>query len=606
VKVRLQDALHARPANLLVRVASRFAASIQIGKGGCFADARKILDVLALGAAKGEEIELRATGEGADEALAHLAELIARNFDSDFVPETGAVAVEGIAIGRALVVMLDQGEPSRERGSDEEETTYARSAIARVRQDMEALIHGLPPSEAELFEPERLILGELEPAILKQIAEGASAEEAVKVATDPATTDLLIDARARLFTALRGQHNAALARAIAEPSGHELVLVTDALAPSLVAFLPPRVRGIVAGLGEVADPSPVRGPGTHTSHAAILARGRDLPLAFVPSHVALAIGDDDLVVVDTTEAEARVWVAPSDALVADARARRETLAREREERETRAASMPLGVGVDLFVNVGSIDERVPPGAQGIGLLRTELVFAGRATPPTEAEQHAAVLAIACAARGGVVTARLFDAGGDKPLAWLTPPPESPDLRGIALLRNYPHVLEHQLHAIVRAAAHAKVRVLIPMTRSPEDVDAVRALARSLTIGAMIETPAAADAIDAIAAASDFICIGTNDLTALTLGVDRAVAANALDPRVLDLVRRVVEGAHARERRVTVCGEIAGDPRGAMILVGLGVDSLSVAPARVALLRLALRGVTEDECREAARAALAAG
>jgi phosphoenolpyruvate-protein kinase (PTS system EI component) len=299
-------------------------------------------------------------------------------------------------------------------------------------------------------------------------------------------------------------------------------------------------------------------------------------------------------------------VMPSEAMLVAARTRRTALGLAREEAEARAAASAIGVHVELLVNIGSIDERVPPGAQGIGLLRTELAFAGRSTPPSEAEHLAALLSIARTARGPV-TARLFDAGGDKPLAWLASaeaPGAEEDLRGIALLLAHPHVLEVQLRAIVRAAAQADVRALIPMVRSPADVEAVRKLAPSVKLGAMIETPEAAAQIDAIAAVSDFVCIGTNDLTAYTLGVDRGAAVSALDPRVLDQVRRIIRGAHARGRTVTVCGEIASDPRGACILVGLGADALSVAPARLAALRIALGGVTEDDCREAGRGALA--
>lgn len=125
----------------------------------------------------------------------------------------------------------------------------------------------------------------------------------------------------------------------------------------------------------------------------------------------------------------------------------------------------------------------------------------------------------------------------------------------------------------------------------------------LPVGAMIETPAAADAIDEIAAVSDFICIGTNDLASETLGISREHAPDPLDPRVLRHVQHTVVGAHRAGLKVTVCGEIAADPRGARIMIGLGVDALSVAPARLSSLKLTLGGATIDECRAAARAAL---
>jgi phosphoenolpyruvate-protein kinase (PTS system EI component) len=214
---------------------------------------------------------------------------------------------------------------------------------------------------------------------------------------------------------------------------------------------------------------------------------------------------------------------------------------------------------------------------------------------------AALLAVARNARGGVVTARLWDAGGDKPLPWL--PARSPDARGAALLFEHPAVLRAQVAAIARAAERAPVRALIPMVRCAADVLAVRALAPGLTVGAMIETPEAARDAAAIAAAADFVCIGTNDLSALTLGAPRADASQALDPRVLSLVAQVVAGATAYGRPVTVCGEVAADPQGGPVLVGLGVDGLSVAPPRVLSTLRTLAAVTLHECRAAARRAL---
>lgn len=611
MKVRLLDALHARPANLLVRVASRHSARVELWKGTCRADARKILDVLSLGAARGDEVELRAFGDGAEVAIAELAALIDRNFDADLVPETGSAAVEGVAIGHALVVAAPSGE-RRAKGSSEDEGTRLVAAITRVVADVEGLIAALAPSEASLFEPEREILRELEGTILARVALGASAEEAVLAATMPATTDLLLDARARLLDALGGERNLALDRALAEGGDREIVLIAEMLTPSLVASLPARVRGIIAAYEEGEGPASHAAPGAHTSHAAILARGRDLPLAFVPSHVAQAIAHGEHVVIDTTASPARVWVAPSEARIREARLRIEELAqsRAREESEVQVDDLATSMGVELHVNIGSLQERIPRGAKGVGLLRTELVFAGRAGAPGEGEQLAAMLAVARAAHDRVVTVRLFDAGGDKPLPWLAVPEGAGDLRGIALLLRYPAVLDAQLRALVRAAAHSKVRALVPMTRSAADVDEVRRRAPGLAIGAMIETPEAVRDIEAIAAASDFVCVGTNDLTAFTLGVSRAGGGGSaaaagegpLDPRVVAHLAAIVRGAHAHGRKVTVCGEVAADKRGACILVGLGVDALSVAPARFGEVAQALRATTLDDCKSAARAA----
>lgn len=601
MKLVLPEALHARPANLLVRLVAQHGVSVELRKGACRADARKILDVLSLGAAKGDEIEIAAVGEGAERAVQAVAELVSRNFDGDLVPEVGSGAVEGIAVGRALVVSAPEPAVERTAGAPHEEQARLVRAEVQALAELDALIECLAPEERPLFEPERVIVREVAEAARAKTCEGLAAEEAVTALTEAATTDLMLDARARLLEALaRGDEAAADVLARAEEFGEEVVLVAPSLTPSLVARLPPRVRGIVA-----VDEEPEAGR-TRTSHAAILARGREIPLALVPSHVALAIAEGEAVVLDTTVSPARVWVSPSESLIGDARVR-QAKHRAGGVDESAVADAAAAVverhAVKLLVNVGSLHDRVPAGAEGVGLLRTELLFAGRTTAPTEGDQVASLLAVARAARGKVVTARLWDAGGDKPLAWL--PGSSSDSRGVELLFEHPTVLRTQLKAFARAAERAPIRALIPMTRGPADVTAVRAglPGHRVPVGAMIETPEAARDASAIAEVADFVCIGTNDLSALTLGAARADAAQALDLRVLRLLARVIESVHACGKEVTICGEVAGDPLGAAILVGLGVDALSVAPPRFPSTSRALAEATVDQCEAAARRAL---
>ena len=225
--------------------------------------------------------------------------------------------------------------------------------------------------------------------------ESETCEEAVKALTESAPTDLILDARARLLEALAEDGEMDDLHERAEKLGDEVIVIAEMLTPSLVARLPPRVRGIVA-----VDEEPESGR-VRTSHAAILARGRELPLALVPSHVAMAIVDGETVVVDTIGAgAARVWVAPSDALLEEARARRAQHKGANAAETARAiASVTSALGIALMVNVGSLHDRVPEGVAGVGLLRTELVFAGRSSAPSENDQLAALLAVARASRG---------------------------------------------------------------------------------------------------------------------------------------------------------------------------------------------------------------
>lgn len=582
VRVRLPEALHARPANRLVRLAQRFVATITITRGERRATASKILDVLALGAAAGEEIVFEATGDDAAAALTAMRSLVEEGFTADLVPETGAAAVEGIAIGRALVAVAESGEGDGDVGVE--------AAFARARASLGALIASLPAKEAALFEPEAQILDGLEADVRARVAAGDAVADAVAAATLGGRTDLILDARARLLEALGGRAPDPRIAALAT----DTVLVVEQVTPSLVAALPPAVVGVLAASDD--DDAAATG---FTSHAAILARGRGLPLAFMPSYVLAQIEDGELVVLDTTRSPAAVWPSPSAALVQDAVARRGARIADLAA-EAAAAAAPLAhLGVQVRVNVSSLAEALPAGADGVGLVRTELVFAGRVAPPSEAEQHAAALALVTRAAGQPVVARLFDAGGDKPLAWL-PSPAGVDARGMELLFLHREILATQARALARAGA----RVLLPLVRTAADVDAVRALTLpGAPVGAMIETPEAVAIAEEIARAADFVCVGTNDLSAAILGQSRETSALSRDPRVFALVLEVVRAAHAHGRAVTVCGELAGDPAGARALVGLGVDALSVAPTRLAKIRRALAEASRGDCAAAARAAM---
>jgi phosphoenolpyruvate-protein kinase (PTS system EI component) len=510
-------------------------------------------------------------------------------------PAVGSPAVEGIAIGRAIVWAADPIAPRAVRTAQQEHARLAW-ALARSTSGVEELVRLLPRGEAELFEPELAILAELGPTLLARVDAGQRAEDAVNEITSEVSTDLLADARARLLDGLA--HDRRSVESLLDGRDGERVLVTPTLTPSVVASLPVRVVGVVAASDE--DPQGIG----RESHAVILARARDIPLAFVRADVASAIGSDDTVVVDTTVTPASVWVTPSDAVVEDAHARREAWARTRTADEAKVTEPLTHLGIEVRVNIGSIYEHIPASAEGIGLVRTELVFSDHSSAPSEAEQHGALRAIATRAGGRPVVVRLFDGGADKALPWLSPPAGS-EARGIELLRMHPEILDAQLRALAQLAPRIDVRVLLPFVSDASDVAQIRERSpRQLPLGAMIETPEAVVRCDSIAAASDFVCIGTNDLFAIVTGQRRMDAALSPDRRVLRMVQRVVEAAGIHRREVGVCGEMAGDPHGARILAGLGVQVLSVATSRFAKAKLSLREVSIDDCRDVAREALA--
>ena len=502
----------------------------------------------------------------------------------------GSSAAVGFAVGRALRLARSE-RTSRSTAP----ARSLRDAVAQVRRDLQQLLAALPPDEAELFAPEAHILDEIEPGLFLREAAGASLEEAVFAETDCGCTDLIIDLRERLLGALEGASDTAT-RVPAAHRDRDVVLLADLVTPSMVVSLPRQVVAIVAASGTSEGERRDLG---RASHAAILARGRGLPLAYVTPALLSSIAAAAWLVVDASERGARIWVDPADSAIAAARRR---LAAEERERLPQAREPLDHLGIALRVNVASARDPIPPSADGVGLVRTEMMFLERSTMPGEDEQLAALLRVASKARGAPIVVRLFDAGGDKPVAWLGG--ETGSSRGIARLLSYPRALKTQLRALARARERAEIRVLLPFVRSPDDVNTVRRLAAStLSLGAMIESPDAVESIASIALAADFISIGTNDLTATSLGLERTRSLPLADPRVPALVRRTIAGAHAAGREVTICGEMAGDERGARIAVGLGADAISVAPASVAVLRAALARTTSAACVADAEAAL---
>jgi len=246
------------------------------------------------------------------------------------------------------------------------------------------------------------------------------------------------------------------------------------------------------------------------------------------------------------------------------------------------------------------------GAEGVGLLRTELAFLAASAWPTEDEHVATLAPTLSRLRGRVATVRILDFGADKTPPFLA----GVNDRGLRLMLSHLVELRRQLRAIVRAGEETRLRILLPLFESAEQIRAVRALVPGdVSIGAMIETPEAAGRAAEIAAESDFLSIGTNDLVQYTLGLDRdrpvASAVTAAEPVILRLVGQVVEAAHAAGRTVEICGEAAGEAAVATLLVGLGVDELSVAPARLDELRETVRRLSFADAADTARRALAA-
>jgi phosphotransferase system enzyme I (PtsI) len=388
--------------------------------------------------------------------------------------------------------------------------------------------------------------------------------------------------------------------------GHPFVLVALDLAPADTAMLDPaKVLAIVTERG---------GP---TGHTAILAKQLGIP-AVTACGEAAALLDGQRVLVDGASGD--VVADPGDELLAEVEARRVALA-EHRARSRGPGRTADGHPIPLLVNLGGpgdLARGALADAEGVGLLRTEFLFLDRPTAPTFDEQRDAYLEVFRAFANRRVVVRTLDVGADKPLAYL-PQPDEPNpalgVRGLRLARANPQLLDDQLRAIAEAEweSDAQVWVMAPMVATAEEARTFAGAARGHglgRVGVMIEVPSAALTARSVLAHVDFASIGTNDLAQYTLAADRLAGdlAELLDPWQPALLRLIAETAAAGtalQRPVGVCGEAASDPSLALVLTGLGITSLSMAPTCLPDVRAALAAHTYEECKALAAAAIAA-
>jgi multiphosphoryl transfer protein len=516
----------------------------------------------------------------------------------------GLAASGGVAIGHALV--WHDAEPASGEGDPLAALDAVAAELARGAERFRAA--GLA-DEADILETNKLMVED--PALrleVQRLGAELGPAESLRQATArhaellAALADPMLAARATDVRQLGVRAVRALAGTTMPAPTEGSILIARDLGPADVADL--RLdEGLVLGIA-LAE-------GAATSHAAIMARAFGVPMTVGLGDGLLSIGAGETVIVEGDDGA--VVVRPSAARLLDAESELRHRGRLREERIA-ARGLPAvtrdGRIVSLLCNAATAAEvtaGLEAGAEGVGLLRTELAFLEAGAWPTEDEHFAALAPPLAHLRGLVATVRTLDFGADKTPPFLAGITD----RGLTLMLSHPAELEKQLRAIVRAAQGTALRVLLPLVESAEQVRTVRALLADpdVSVGAMIETPAAAGRAAEIAAEADFLSIGTNDLVQYTLGLDRdrpvASAATAAEPIVLRLIAQVVDAARAAGKTVEVCGEAAGETAVAALLIGLGVDELSVAPARLDELRETVRQLSFSDAAEAARRAVEA-
>ncbi|NDL57125.1 phosphoenolpyruvate--protein phosphotransferase [Phytoactinopolyspora mesophila] len=651
--------LHARPAARLAAEVRTLDARVllrNITTASSAVPGASLSRVATLGALAGHEIEVSAIGSQAKEAVEHVLALAARQFDE--VDETLTMppapagrgpsatappappagdgpfpASPGIGIGPAWSPGTSSPELTAEDRQPAADATAewrrVRSAVAAVRREIvqtrARTARELGESEAGVFDAHLMLLddAELLDDVRRRVNDGQSAPAAWSTTVQAIAADLdaLADEYLRARAAdVRAVHDQVLLVLLGRSSAFDAkpgVLVAGDLTPAQAAALD---RDTVSGI--------VLAYGSPSSHSAILARSRGIPAVVGAGQSVLATPDGTMIAFDGATGELVVDPGPEKLVEF------KTQAAERErllDDAMAAASQPAftrdGSEVHVAGNVGSEADAAAAAAHGAdlaGLIRTEFLFLGRDSAPSVDEQEATYRRVVEALSGRRAVIRTLDVGGDKPLPYVHQPTEANPflgVRGLRLALAQSELLRDQLRAICRVAADHPVSVMFPMVSQVDELLAARRILdevcrederadlAGLEVGIMIEVPSAALKAAAFVPHVDFFSIGTNDLTQYTLAAERgndavATLGDALDPGVLRLVDEVCRAASGTGVRVAVCGEIASDPVAAPLLLGLGVDELSVGPYAVPIVKHAVRDLDLAQCRELAKRALA--
>ncbi|MCB0106514.1 MAG: phosphoenolpyruvate--protein phosphotransferase, partial [Caldilineaceae bacterium] len=635
----------------LVELIHRFDAVTTLTKGARTIDPASITQLLTLGVRQGDTITFTATGAESTQLLAAVQQLAAANFgDAPNAPLPVAEAVAhatvpatpakvsapteplaalpaspGIAVGPAHLLAKRTPMPQEQRISDVlAEQARLAAALQRTEDELSDLESRLQrrvgSDEAGILTAQRLVLTDnaLRMRVLDQIAtQQVSAAWAWQCAINAVVADYeaLDDAYLRRRAAdVRDVGNRLLLHLEQQsapvkgqsPLKIPAILVATELSPSETAMLDPAlVLGIVTESGGV------------TGHAAIIARSLGIPAVTGVAGVTALVEAGEQIALDGTKGE--LWLTLDDATYATVDERRQRWLAERAAAQILAQEPAVtqdGVRIEIAANIGGAAEVAPAlaaGAEGVGLFRTEFLFMGRVDAPDEETQFQAYRAAAEALDKRPLLIRTLDVGGDKPLPYLAiPPEENPFLgwRGIRYCLDNPAFFRTQLRAILRASAGHRVQVMFPMVSTVAEVQRARALlmaeqrdltaagiacADQLAIGIMIETPAAVLNARQLAGAVDFFSIGTNDLTQYLMAADRgnsrvADLIDPLQPPVIAAIARVAEAAHVAGIWIGVCGELAAEPLVTPLLVGLGIDELSMSAPAIGAVKAVIRRI----------------
>ncbi|KAJ9432290.1 MULTISPECIES: phosphoenolpyruvate-protein phosphotransferase PtsI [Enterobacterales] len=551
---------------------------------------------------------------------------------------SGILASPGIAFGNALLLKEDEIVISRKKITDdqvEQEVQRFLDGRSKAASQLEAIRikagETFGEEKAAIFEGHIMLLEdeELEQEIIDLIKKDHATADAAAhtviegqaVALEELDDEYLKERAAdvrdigkRLLQNILGLHIVDLS-AIAEES----ILVAKDLTPSETAQL-----NLKKVLGFITD------IGGRTSHTSIMARSLELPAIVGTGNVTTTVKNGDFLIIDGVNN--KIYVNPSEQELEELKAIQTQYLSEKHEL-AKLKDLPAitldGHQVEVCANIGTVRDVAGAernGAEGVGLYRTEFLFMDRDSLPTEEEQFQAYKAVAEAVGSQAVIVRTMDIGGDKDLPYMNLPKEdNPFLgwRAIRIAMDRKEILHAQLRAILRASSFGKLRIMFPMIISVEEVrilkgelELLKAQLReegksfdeSIEVGIMVETPASAVIARHLAKEVDFFSIGTNDLTQYTLAVDRgndliSHLYNPMTPSVLGLIKQVIDASHAEGKWTGMCGELAGDERATLLLLGMGLDEFSMSAISIPSIKKIIRNTNFEDAKALAEQAL---
>lgn len=649
--IQTKHGLHARPAAQLVLTANRFQAQIELRRGQKRANAKSINQVATLGAQYGDVIQVTAAGADATPALSALKQLAETNFgekEGDLPPlpirsETplsqlstaksakGVPASPGIALAPAwhyrpvtpsFTPYTIQDVPA--------EWARLQAALQHAQQELSQLQTTLPPPEAEIFLAHQLILQDptLQTDLQQRLTNQALCAEAIWSQT--------ISQLAQQYAQLDDPYLQARAGDVGDLEQRVLRHLLGVQMPQLTFSEPVILCAVELTPSDTAqlDPTYIQGlccqHGTTNSHSAILARALGIPAIVGLGPILADVPTTQLIGMDGNSGQ--LWVDPTEterAQLQQKRANWLTQQRQAKQASQLLAHTADGKRIEISANIGGLHDArlaLAYGAEGIGLFRTEFLFFNRQTPPTEEEQLAIYRQVAEQFSPRPLIVRTLDIGGDKPLPYLDlGKEENPFLgwRGIRFCLATPHIFKPQLRAILQASAGNSLRLMFPMISTLGELRAAKvAIAETqaelqaeglpfnpkMGIGIMIEVPAAVLIADQLAQEVDFFSIGTNDLTQYTMAADRgnpkvAALINPFQPAVLRMIQQTVEAGHRAGIWVGLCGELASNPQAIPLLIGLGLDELSMNAPAIPTAKALLRQYTLAQTQKIAKTAL---